>query len=266
MPKKKENEGFAWNKWKQDAVPELEPHSEAKLRVLSDYVEDYITILCSQSFGQDKFKITLVDGFAGGGIYKSGKQGSPFILLQAVEAAEAKPNDGGRHKRIEIDCNYHFIDENKEACECLKFQFEKSHYKNRLGKNIFLHQGKFEECSPDIVRRLQKRHPKAGARVIFFLDQCGYSHVHPAVLRNISEQLGHKAEFIVNFAIQWLMDFISDNETFRKVFPTLGLEDYLSADAIQVRSIGNTLLSQKLDPPFAKRRAVVSFHPSTLNP
>ncbi len=228
----KQDDAFTWKKWKHGSLPELEPHSEAKLRVLSDYVEDYITILCSRSFGQDTFRITLVDGFAGGGIYESGKQGSPFILLQAVEAAEAKLNAGGRQKRIHIDCHYHFIDEKKEACECLRFQFEQSQYKHRLGKDIFLHKGKFEECCPSIVDRLQKRHPKAGARVIFFLDQCGYTQVPPAVLRSISEQLNHKAEFIINFAIKWLSDIIGNNKTFLKVFPTLGLEGHLSADTL----------------------------------
>ena len=79
---------FDWKNWKKGLLPPLEPHSEGKLQVLRDYVEDYICILCSDSFGRDIFRITIVDGFAGGGVYALDKKGSPHVLLEAVETAE----------------------------------------------------------------------------------------------------------------------------------------------------------------------------------
>lgn len=223
---------FDWRSWDKGQLPTLEPHSAAKLNVLRDYVEDYITILCSRTFGVERFRITLVDGFSGGGVYEENKKGSPFVLLKAVETAEAKLNDFGRIKKIKIDCDYHFVDGNRASIDCLRYQLEHSEYKGRINKSVFLHCGKFDAKYPAIVDRLLKRHSKGGARVIFFLDQCGYSQINPHILRAICEQLGEKVEFIINFAIEWLEDYIGDNKTFQKVFPKLGLDEVLPMEKL----------------------------------
>ena len=65
-------DAFEWKEWNSGKLPELERRSEAKLNVLRNYVTDYIRILCSDSFGRDEFRITLVDVFAGGGAYRGG--------------------------------------------------------------------------------------------------------------------------------------------------------------------------------------------------
>jgi hypothetical protein len=36
---------FDWKNWKKGLLPTLETHSEGKLKVLRNYVEDYICIL-----------------------------------------------------------------------------------------------------------------------------------------------------------------------------------------------------------------------------
>src|SRR5262249_53359657 len=149
--KKGDLKAFDWKNWKSGSLPELAPHSAAKLKVLQDYVEEYIMILCANAFGVEKFRITLVDGFSGGGKYSQEKHGSPFVLLRAVEAAEDRLNHDGRNKHIEIDCECHFIDGSKAAIECLRHEFEHSIYKPRIGKSIFLHQGAFEKKYSDIV-------------------------------------------------------------------------------------------------------------------
>jgi three-Cys-motif partner protein len=122
---------FDWKKWSEGLLPPLEAHSEAKLNVLRNYVTDYIRILCADSFGRDAFKITLVDGFAGGGAYTNGKLGSPFALLEAVAAAETAIN-AHRTKQLAIDCHYYFIEEDLQAFECLKSQLTQSPYKRFL--------------------------------------------------------------------------------------------------------------------------------------
>lgn len=262
---------FNWKSWDQGLYPELEPHSEAKLNVLQDYVTDYIKILCSQSFGQDHFRITLVDGFSGGGIYNGGKLGSPFVLLKAVEIAEAALNADGRNKPISIDCDYHFIDENKKAIECLRYQFEASGYKDRLNKSVFIHHGSFEGENHNVVDRLKKRHPKGGARVIFFLDQCGYTKVNPELIRSISQQLDNKAEFIINYAIEWLADFSGNNDQFRKRFITMNLGSELSVEElIKIKETGGFhwkyLVEAKIGRAFKKISGSPFFSPFYIEP
>ena len=87
-------------------------------------MEDYICILCADSFGREQFRITLVDGFAGGGMYATGKAGSPFVLLEAVETAEARINSGGREKPLAVDCHFYFVEEDPDAFECLATELE----------------------------------------------------------------------------------------------------------------------------------------------
>lgn len=221
---------FDWKNWKKNLLPPLEPHSEAKLQVLRSYVEDYICILCADSFGREQFRITLVDGFAGGGMYATGKAGSPFVLLEAVETAEARINSGGREKPLAVDCHFYFVEEDPDAFECLATELAKSKYRDRIGKTIFLMKGAFQNCQAEIIEKSKSRFSRGGSRVIFFLDQCGYTDVNPKMLRSISTHLNHKSEFIINFAVDWLADFIGETDNFRKIFPSLGLQSELTAD------------------------------------
>ena len=73
--------------------PLIEEHSMAKLMVLRDYLHRYHdTVL---GFGRrDEYKLDLVDGFAGGGIYldNNGRviSGSPLVMLEESAAAETR--------------------------------------------------------------------------------------------------------------------------------------------------------------------------------
>jgi three-Cys-motif partner protein len=71
--------------------PLIRPHSQAKHRVLRLYLERYVSVLTAR-IQQDSFRLTLVDGFAGGGRYldsrtKEERSGSPLIMLEAMEQA-----------------------------------------------------------------------------------------------------------------------------------------------------------------------------------
>lgn len=224
-------EAFDWKQWQHGLHPTLEPHSEAKLAVLQTYVEDYIQILCSDSFGRDAFRINIIDGFAGGGTYAQNKLGSPFVLLKAVKTAEARINEG-RRKPIKIDCHFYFIEEDPQAFACLSTNLCKSEFKSELGKTVFLKHGTFQNSVTSILEATKKRFTRGGTRAIFFLDQCGYTDVDPRVLRYISDQLNNKAEFIINYAVAWFLDFINDSAQFRTLFPTLGLGAELTADQL----------------------------------
>jgi three-Cys-motif partner protein len=123
--------------WSNGKLPPLEPHSQAKLNVLGDYVTDYVCILCRNSYGREVFKISLVDGFAGGGAYQGGKLGSPFVLMSAVAAAETKINSA-REKPLAIDCHYYFVEKDPANFACLRSQLEQSIFKDQIGRSIFL--------------------------------------------------------------------------------------------------------------------------------
>jgi three-Cys-motif partner protein len=261
---------FEWKDWNSGKLPELERHSEAKLTVLRDYVTDYICILCSDSYGRDAFRITMVDGFAGGGAYGGGKFGSPFVFLEAVAAAEAKIN-ANRQKPLSIDCHYYLVEENREAFECLQAQLQHSVYKDRIGKTIFLKRGSFHQCQTQIIAETKTRFTRGGSRVIFFLDQCGYTDVHPRLLNSISAELNNKAEFIINFAVSWLIDFVSDTGGFRQMLASLGLDSELSAENLirakeKSGSDWRYVIEAMIGPAFRKVAGARFFSPFYIAP
>lgn len=103
---------------------EIDPHSLAKHTILREYVERYVTIL-TKNGTLPRLRVTLVDGFAGGGEYVSkgsgGKihVGSPLILIEAVRTATFLVNRG-RTKAIDIDASFVFVEKERSAFEHLR--------------------------------------------------------------------------------------------------------------------------------------------------
>lgn len=216
---------FDWN----GQLPSLEPHSEAKLKILRNYLVEYIRICCGAlPRGAPDFSLYLIDGFCGGGEYDEGKLGSPLVLLKAIEEAEFIVNKG-RGTPIKINAKYWFVDESRGAIDHLKNKLISAGYAEQLGESIMLQEKRFEEAYSEICTTLKKTHSRGGARAIFFLDQCGYSKVPPAMLKDISKILP-KAEFIVNFSIGWLSDFLSDHDGAQKLLESTGVGAELTMD------------------------------------
>lgn len=75
-------------------LPEVEGHSKAKLGVLRRYLRAYFERL-NINPSRDKFTLDLVDGFAGGGAFRSASEtvaGTPLIMLEEAKRAEEKLN------------------------------------------------------------------------------------------------------------------------------------------------------------------------------
>lgn len=214
-------------KWGKDGSrPDLEPHSATKLEVLHDYIVEYLKILVSNAMGKEEFKITFVDAFAGGGLYSKGEDGSPFIFLKAVREAEAIINTTqNRRKSLKIDAHFYFVEKSATNFKCLVESIGLSEWKGEIDKTIFLHHASFQNVADKIVVKTQARHPKGGSRAIFFLDQCGWAEVNAKLIAGMAQQLNYKAEFILNFACEWLATYMNGDEKFIKAYDGLGIHD-----------------------------------------
>ena len=214
-------------KWGKDGSrPDLEPHSATKLEVLHDYIVEYLKILASNTMGKEEFRITFVDAFAGGGRYSNGEDGSPFIFLKAVREAEVLINTTqNRRKPLKIDAHFYFVEKAATNFKCLRESIKLSEWANEIDKTIFLHHASFQDVAKDIVTKTQVRHPKGGSRAIFFLDQCGWAEVNANLIADMAKQLNYKAEFILNFACEWLATYIHEGEKFIKAYDGLGIQD-----------------------------------------
>ena len=150
MSKKSDHGQFFWKHWESGKFPELEDHSEKKLDLLRDYLVLYLEIVMKGTSGKEEQYVTLIDGFAGGGLYNGDKFGSPITILKAVEEAEAKINLG-REKITRIIPICYFIEKDANAFACLDATLKAHGYGDRIGKTIHLHRERFEKVAPVII-------------------------------------------------------------------------------------------------------------------
>jgi three-Cys-motif partner protein len=248
----------------------IRDHSLKKLELIREYVIRYLEILCQNNHGKTSFPITLVDGFSGGGIYAEKMHGSPFVLIQAVQEAEFLINQG-RTKKIAIDAEYFFVDNDKSAFECLEHQFNTTtEYSGLVGNQIRLIRDDFDKTLPIILSRIKERHPRGGGRSIFLLDQCGYTAVTADLVKSISKELNYKCEFIINFAIGWLNDLLYDEKGTSTLLSNLGLSDFVDASSlVKIKNeVGDWRFSLEstLGEAFQRASEIPHFSPFYIEP
>lgn len=159
----------------------------------------------------DKLRITLVDGFSGGGAFSDGSsivEGTPFLLLNSVDRAVHRLNVG-KAKPLSIEADFHFVDAARRATDFLKDQLLTRGYINRLGQDIFVHTKKFETAAPEILDAIARRSNRGAGRSLFLLDQKGYTKAPLATIRSIFDRF-KRAECILTFAVDWLIDYLSE--------------------------------------------------------
>lgn len=193
-----------------EKAPDLKSHSGAKLRLIEHYLDAYFDAVIRNPT-IERFRITLVDGFCGGGAFThDGLQveGTPFLLLKAVERAEYRLNLG-KAKPLKIDAQFHFVDKSKKATDFLKDQLLQKGYLSRLGHDIFVHTAPFDETVPRIASDIAARTARGTGRSLFLLDQKGYTTAPVATIRAIFDKFS-RAECILTFAVDWLIDYLTD--------------------------------------------------------
>jgi three-Cys-motif partner protein len=136
----------------------IQQHSIAKHRILQSYLADYFQTLASIP-GQEILKLTLVDGFSGGGRYihadsKELINGSPLIFLNAVKEAGFLINQN-RRKLIHLDVSYFFIDSNLHANRYLERVLREEGYEKEIGNTIHLRHAKFQDEVNGIIEFIQ---------------------------------------------------------------------------------------------------------------
>jgi three-Cys-motif partner protein len=202
--------------------PILRAHSVAKHRVLRSYLEKYVSVLTSDP-RRDQLRLTLVDGFAGGGLYlhhRTGERtvGSPLIMLEAMKTAEFVARER-RKKPFHLDVQYIFIERDNAARDFLTHTIQISEFGPLLGSKIEVLGGEFLSHLGYLVDHVRKRN----GRSIFSLDQFGYKDAPLPAIRRVLTSLP-KAEILLTFAIDHLIDYLGANEATRKRIERLELE------------------------------------------
>ncbi len=199
--------------WAEGAT--LEEHSRRKHKILAEYFSEYLAVRCQRP-QQTKFRLAIVDGFAGGGRYQCGSPGSPIIFIEELARASAAINAirvGKNFDPVQIECLLVFNDFSKDAIESLKTNVAPALLEAVDGNGLihlrveYLNHA-FEEAYPTIKRMLaQGRY----GNVIFNLDQCGHSRVDRDTLLDMMRS-HPSAEIFYTFAIKALLAFLRKHD------------------------------------------------------
>jgi three-Cys-motif partner protein len=201
--------------------PRLEEHSLAKHELLRSYVQRYIQILAADP-RHDRLNVTLVDGFAGGGMYhREGTPfpGSPLILLDEVACARAD-FAATRIKPFALNADFLFVEALRPSVEHLDYTIRQSPYAVELDSTIHLLHADFGAALPRVIEHIRGR--GRAHRALFFLDQYGYGNVAFRDVRAILSQL-ENPEIILTFSVDWIIDYLTNEETFLKAMLPLEL-------------------------------------------
>lgn len=197
-----------------DPPPPLEEHSKAKHEVLRSYVGKYIEVLTSNP-RREALNLTLIDGFAGGGLYQflgNEVPGSPLILLQEVECAKARFQIE-RRKPFDLNAQFIFVERSAQSKAFLEKTIRTSQFGPMLGESVEVVQGEFQQAVPQIIASIKQR--SRSHRSIFFLDQYGYTNVSLQTIRTILSSL-ENPEIIITFNVDYLIDYMSETDEFLK--------------------------------------------------
>ncbi|SMC89169.1 three-Cys-motif partner protein [Fulvimarina manganoxydans] len=195
---------------------ELPEHSRRKHKVIEEYFTQYLQVRC-QIPHQTRFKLAIVDGFAGGGRYKAGEPGSPLIFVEVLErfaaAANIKRSSEGMPS-LDIHCRLILNDLSSQALDVLRSNL--APYQARIEGGGVPHLSievdywnrPFEEAYPLIAHQLEAdRFPN----VLFNLDQAGHQWVSLPTIRDIMVRF-RRAEIFYTFMISSLLAFLQKRE------------------------------------------------------
>ena len=234
---------FTWHP--NDPPPNLPEHSKAKLAVLRRYLRAYFDRLGTNP-ARDEFRLDLVDGFAGGGIFQDGntiESGTPLIMLEESKAAQDRLNRN-RIKPLHFDCKMHFVDVNPDHTDHLRKILADRGYQVH-SEEISIHNEPFEDVADDIIADILHRQPRVG-RTIFLLDQTGFSQVALALVARIFSKLP-TAEVILTFASDALLNHLADRPQLVNAVAPVELTQSRIQDLIQLRNgDGGRALSQRV--------------------
>lgn len=97
---------------KLDTKTNLLDHSEAKVKLLGEYLNRYLNIISNDGYTE---RINLYDLFCGPGIYNNGGYGSPMVILNSVKDVYYNIIQKKINKLPKINCYLNDIDEVKIA-------------------------------------------------------------------------------------------------------------------------------------------------------
>ena len=181
----------------EDMIWECPPHTAAKHLILKKYIEAWAPILSQKGFNP---KIGYIDGFAGPGEYTGGEDGSPIVVLKALNHHQLKDNFKSQFLCL-------FVEKRNDRCKNLEKAISK-----KVGNlpNWITHQvvnGDFNTEIGSIMSDIEKD-GNSLIPCLCFVDPFGWSDLNYDVLASFMKY--NKAELFITFVAGYLSRFVWD--------------------------------------------------------
>ncbi len=203
---------------KLDIKTNLLDHSEAKVKLLGEYVKRYLNIISNDGYTDT---IHIHDLYCGPGIYDNGGHGSPLVTLKHVKQTYYTLIDKKPLKKPKINCHFNDLDSTKIQTLERSIKDKSLHYpvfgELKLSSNDYR----------DIIVDLKERFTKfKNEKAFVFIDPYGYKEL---VANDIKELLGKhkKSEILIWLPIQFMYRFADEGTppVLKNFMSELGIEN-----------------------------------------
>ena len=173
----------------QSTLWAIEPHTEAKHKILRKYLEAWFPIMASR-----KARIVYLDGFSGPGRYTGGQPGSPIIALECAKNHRAPLNG---------ELVFLFIEERQDRADHLSNQIEQLHCPDRF--KIEVKCGEFAPQLTEILDDLDRDGHRI-APTFALIDPFGFSGIPYTLIQRLLSNRRCEAfiSFMVDSINRWL--------------------------------------------------------------
>ena len=178
----------------EDVTWSLEPHTEAKHRILKRYLQAWFPRLSSR-YGA----LVYVDGFAGPGEYDQGQDGSPIIALKAAK----------EHRLVDrlSGINFLFIEKDPARCNHLRSIIQKARSELPRKFNIVVVNQPFDEVMSGLLDGIEEAGTSLTA-TFAFIDPFGYTGLPMVVIKRLMKY--RSCEVLVTFSCDSINRWLGD--------------------------------------------------------
>lgn len=171
-------------------------HSEAKVKLLGEYLKRYLNIIVNDGFTK---QIDVYDLFCGEGIYENGGEGSPIVIMRTIKDIYYK--NVARSSNIpKINCYFNDIEESK-VDNVKKGIADKKLYYSDYGE-IRYSSKDYKDILDNLVTSLNSYKNK---KAFIFIDPYEYKHIKVSHIKKLMSS--GKSEVLLWLPTQFMYRF-----------------------------------------------------------
>jgi three-Cys-motif partner protein len=163
---------------KKNVKTNLLNHSEAKVRLLGEYLKRYLNIISNDGYTE---RIKIYDLFCGEGLYENGGEGSPLVSLRAINDLHFI-NVAKSQKSTKVDCHFNDID-NKKIEKVKQAIKDKALHYEEFGDIEFTSND--YQVEHDSLLKILPKLKKQNQKAFIFIDPYEYKHIKTSQIKSL---------------------------------------------------------------------------------